>query len=150
MPARSPQQRPSRNAQRAPPSWLEGATRDSDPPISNRRHRLALSSQQQTMPQALSRWDTQADTARAGGSHADRVALPTASSEAAAARTAIVPDAQFNYQASLLQRVRSTNSNRFVVLLICVQHVMLTSMEQPARHVQMACLRCEGYMGLQM
>ena len=53
-------------AQRNPPSWLEGATRDSDPPASARRHRLALSShqqqqqrqQQQTLPQALNAWSS--------------------------------------------------------------------------------------------
>ncbi|DBA71288.1 TPA: hypothetical protein ACH3X2_011104 [Trebouxia sp. C0005] len=43
--------------QRAPPSWLEGATRDSDPPASARRHRLASSSQQQTLSQAIDRWN---------------------------------------------------------------------------------------------
>ncbi|DBA87710.1 TPA: hypothetical protein ACH3X1_004713 [Trebouxia sp. C0004] len=44
-------------SQRAPPSWLEGATRDSDPPASARRHRLASSSQQQTLSQAIDRWN---------------------------------------------------------------------------------------------
>lgn len=102
MAPQSPQHRPQRGAQRAPPSWLEGATRDSDPPVSGRRHRLALSSQQQTMPQALGRWESQAGAAQLSAGNAAEM-LPAAAG---------MNEPGQGYQAQLMQRARSAQANR--------------------------------------
>lgn len=107
--AHSPQQRLQRGAQRAPPSWLEGATRDSDPPASNSRHRLALSSQQQTLPQALGRWESQAGRAQASGPNADRLAQQPA----AAGPGGHQPSQHHN--GSLMQRTRSAHASRYYI-----------------------------------
>lgn len=106
--AHSPQQRLPRGAQRGPPSWLEGATRDSDPPASNPRHRLALSSQQQTLPQALGRWDSQAGRAHANGANAETVAQQSAAAPGG-------HQAHQHHNAGLMQRTRNALANRYLI-----------------------------------
>ncbi|KAL3158255.1 hypothetical protein ABBQ38_010506 [Trebouxia sp. C0009 RCD-2024] len=104
--AHDPQQRLPSGPQRAPPSWLEGATRDSDPPASGQRHRLALSSQQQTLPQALGRWPSHAGRVQPGGSNHDRML------QQAPAASAAEDHQPSQNHAGVMQRTRSAHVNR--------------------------------------